>query len=53
MSVIKFMALVIILAFAIGLFVAALIWIISWIISPKKNEKSISGLLKINSAAKK
>lgn len=45
MSVINFIALVIVLAFAIGFFVAGLIWLISWILAPKTNQKTISGLL--------
>jgi len=42
MSVVNFTLLVIVLSFGIGFFVAALIWFISWVISPKKNAKTIA-----------
>jgi hypothetical protein len=46
MNAINFVGLVIVLAFGIGFFVAALIWFISWIISPKKKEKRITDFFK-------
>jgi hypothetical protein len=47
MNTISLMALVIVLAFGIGFFVAALIWFISWVISPKINSKTIPGFSKL------
>jgi hypothetical protein len=41
MSVMNFTLLVVVLAFGIGFFVAAIIWFISWVITPKKNQKTI------------
>jgi hypothetical protein len=35
MTVSGFVALVVLLAFAIGFFVAAIIWFIGWVLSPK------------------
>jgi hypothetical protein len=47
MSAFSFVALVIVLAFATGFVVAAIIWLISWAISPKKEKSSISGFMKV------
>lgn len=46
MSAISFVAIVILLSFATGFVVAAIIWFISWAISPKDEKNTISGFMK-------
>jgi len=42
MNTMNFIAIVIVLAFATGFLVAALIWGISWLISPKEAKETIN-----------